>query len=249
MSGGAVHRHAVRHLVRGGVNRPAVMKAIEAGQGGPLQIAYDLGVDAGLPRDILLDRAAAVFLMFACLNLTDDLQDGDAGDYLAAPASEGPAVQLLLQCESFALLAAAGVAPSDIAAIGHDVATAAAGQLEEIEDAAWTADRYLRVGESIAGLQYAVYATIMWSGTPLAPDARAVGRALGFAAHVAEDLRSEDRRLLSVPEADLDRVLSVARADVSMLMQHSAATARRASEWLAPRLRHSKVRREITPQG
>jgi hypothetical protein len=229
MSGGAVYQRALAHLVRTHSNRPAVIRALEAGATGPRQLAYELGFDAGLDREQLLDRSAAVFLLFACLNLTDDLQDGDAGAYLDAPAREGPAVQLLLQCLAFSLMAGAGVTPGDLAAVGADLATAATGQLDEVASTAWTSARYRAVGERIAGLQYAVYATLLWSGTDLAVEARDTGLALGFAAHVAEDLRSADPRLLSMPQEDLEEVLSVARTHAERLSRHRSRAVRRAA--------------------
>jgi hypothetical protein len=67
------------------------------------------------------------------------------------------------------------------------------------------------VAEGLAGAQWALYLRVLWEGTALAERALAVGRALGVAAHVAEDLRSGDRRFHGMPEEDRGEVLKWAR--------------------------------------
>ncbi|XXF78306.1 hypothetical protein P2318_00690 [Myxococcaceae bacterium GXIMD 01537] len=60
MSGGAIYQEALRVLERQGLPAEAsrdVLAALEAGQPGPLPLLYAAGVEAGLPREVLMGRA------------------------------------------------------------------------------------------------------------------------------------------------------------------------------------------------
>ncbi|MFP2927013.1 hypothetical protein ACLESO_17790, partial [Pyxidicoccus sp. 3LG] len=51
----------------------------------------------------------------------------------------------------------------------------------------------------------------LWAGTVLEPRAPEAGRALGVAAHVVEDIRSNDVRFTSMPSEDRNAVVGWAR--------------------------------------
>jgi len=89
--------------------------------------------------------------------------------------------------------------------------TAAGLQGVEVHTPTWTAPDYQRVAEGIAGAQWALYLRVLWEGTALAERATALGRALGVAAHVAEDIRSGDPRFHGMPEEDRREVLKWAQ--------------------------------------
>jgi hypothetical protein len=77
VSGGAVFRESLRRLRRAELPEEAerdVVSALEAGRAGngPLQFVYDAGTEAGLAREEILCRGAAVFFSFCAGNLADD---------------------------------------------------------------------------------------------------------------------------------------------------------------------------------
>jgi hypothetical protein len=207
-----VVQRALRILQEGSFSVPSVTAAIRAASKGPQQLAYELAFDAGLEREQLLDRAAGVFLLFACLNLTDDLQDGDAGRYLDHPYRDGPAVALLLHCAATHALVRGGVTAASLAQMSGVIGRAAIGNLDEVATVTWTGERYLAVGERIAGDQWSAYAEAVWSATPLARDAAPLGRAIGLLGHIAEDLRSSDPRLVGLSAPELASVRDAALA-------------------------------------
>ncbi|WP_438044798.1 hypothetical protein [Sorangium sp. So ce128] len=197
MSGGAIFQQALRVVGRsalGPLEKADVIRALEAGRSGPLAFAYAAGAEAGLARDALLARGAAVFFSFCAANLADDIADGEC-TYLERPTRTGPAVQFILQNLAFATLAR-GAVPSDaVARAAADLVAAAGAQLAEMRTTVWTEAATREVAEAIAGLQYAAYLRILWVGTPLEPSAARAGRGLGIAAHVARDLATGDPRI------------------------------------------------------
>ncbi|MGK3990163.1 hypothetical protein WME99_44375 [Sorangium sp. So ce136] len=213
MSGGAIFQQALRAVggsALGPVEQGHVLRALEAGRSGPLAFSYAAGAEAGLSREILLTRGAAVFFSFCAANLADDLADGDC-TYLEAPTRTGPTVQFILQSFAFAMLARGAVPPDVIARAGADLVAAGGAQLIELRTTTWTATTAREVAEGIAGLQYAAYLRILWAGTPLEPAAPRAGRALGIAAHVAQDLTSGDPRIHSLAQGDRREVMLWAR--------------------------------------
>ena len=171
----------------------------------------EAGREAGLERELLLRRAAGLFFCACAANLTDDLADGEC-TYYAEPQRVAPGVTLVLLGLSCSALARAQV-PAPVLAEASELFAAAAGlQTLEVHTQAWTASVFQRVAEGIAGHQWALYLRVLWEGTALAERALAVGRALGVAAHVAEDIRSGDTRFHGMPEADRRTVVAWARA-------------------------------------
>lgn len=211
MSGGAVYQEALRVLRRQGLPELAerdVLVALEAGQPGPLPFLYEAGAEAGLPREVLMPRAVGLFFSFCAGNLADDVIDGDC-TYYAEPLRVAPYVQFTLQNLAWATLAR--VVPAEALARGAAALVAAAGpQALEVRTREWTAPVYREVAEGIAGQQWAAYLRLLWAGTPLEEHAVA-GRHLGVAAHVAEDVRSEDARFFGMPPAHRREVLAWAR--------------------------------------
>ncbi len=183
-----------------------VLAALEAGRPGPLTMFYVMGEDAGLAPEPLLARAAALYIGFCCGNLTDDLVDGDC-TYLASPATMGPWLQQLLHDAFFAAVAAAGIPPATIASAARDLAFAAGAHQSEVRTTAWNAQIYRQIGSGIAGRQYAGYLRILWHDSKLASLAEPLGLALGEVAHIAEDVRSGDRRFWSMVAAERSAVV------------------------------------------
>ena len=213
MSAGAVFQEALRALRSHTLPEEAerdVLVALEAGRPGPLALLYAAGTEAGLGREVLLRRAAGLFFCACAANLADDLADGEC-TYFAEPWRVGPGVQFALQSLCFATLARAEVAAPVLAEAASAMVTAAGLQGVEVHTPTWTAPDYQRVAEGIAGAQWALYLRVLWEGTALAERAAALGRALGVAAHVAEDIRSGDTRFHGMPEEDRREVLKWAQ--------------------------------------
>lgn len=216
MSGGAIYQESLRVLRRQGLPEAAerdVVAALEAAQPGPLALLYEAGVEAGLPRELLLPRAVGIFLSFAAGNLADDLSDGECG-YYVEPARVGPYVQFLLQNLAWATLAQSELPEPVLSEAARGLARAAGPQGLEVRTRQWTAPVFRTVAEGLAGQQWATYLRLLWAGTRL-EDRAGVGHRLGIAAHVAEDIRTQDPRFFSMPEPDQREVVrwAVAAAD------------------------------------
>jgi hypothetical protein len=196
-----------------------LLAILEAGRPGPLTLLYEAGYEAGLDRDRLLARTAAIYIGFCAGNLADDLADGDV-DYLAEPLRQAPGAQYLLHSLSFAELAASGLPSAAIECGARTLARSSSLQQIEVRTRVWTAARYLEVGESIAGLQWQAYLYLLWHGTPLEARAQEVGTAGGFVGFVISDLSARDPRLLSLTTDDRALVTSAMNAVMEKLRQH-----------------------------
>lgn len=213
MSGGAVYQEALRVLRRQELPEQAerdVLTALEAGHPGPLALLYEAGAEAGLPREALLLRGAGLFFSFCAGNLADDLIDGDC-TYYPEPLRVAPYVQFALQNLAWATLARAQVPTEELVGGGRALVAAAGPQALEVRTREWTAPVYRQVAEGIAGQQWAAYLRLLWAGTVLAERGAAAGRGLGVAAHVAEDIRSQDARFFSMPPEHQREVVGWAR--------------------------------------
>jgi hypothetical protein len=213
MSGGALFQEALRVLRRQGLPEQAerdVLTALEAGRPGPLALLYEAGSEAGLAREPLLLRGVGLFFSFCAGNLADDVIDGDC-TYYAEPLRVAPYVQFALQNLAWATLARAQVPAEDLADAGAALVAAAGPQALEVRTREWTAPVYQQVAEGIAGQQWAAYLRLLWADTPLSGRAAETGRSLGVAAHVAEDVRSQDMRFFGMPAEHQREVVRWAR--------------------------------------
>ncbi len=219
MSAGAIFQEALRifnrqHLPE--VSRSDLLATLEAGRPGPLAFLYDAGAEAGLLRQTLLTRAAAIYLKYCAANLADDLMDGDC-TYLSEPIRIGPCAQFILQNLFFHVLAEAEMPHTVLAAATRELVTGAGPQHLEVRTTQWTAPLYREVADGIAGRQWSAYLQILWSDTPLADRAVTVGMNLGRAVLVWEDIHSHDPRYATLPEADKREIIAWATAAVEDL--------------------------------
>lgn len=198
------------------ISQGDLLAALNAGRLGPLPFLYEAGVEAGLPRQKLLTRAAAIYIGFCAGNLADDLSDGDC-TYLAEPSRIGPCTQLNLHTLFFHALAEAGL-PNQILSVATQELVAAVGQQHiELRTKQWTAPLFRQVAEGIAGRQWSAYLQILWCDTPLADRAATIGMNAGSATHVVLDLQSQDPRYTTMPEADKREVVAWATTAVQEL--------------------------------
>ena len=201
MTGAAVFNQALREIRRLELDADAerdFVLALEAARPGPLDLFYGLAHEAGLSRDELMLRTAGLFCGFAAGNLADDLIDGDC-DYLSRPAAIGPSVQYGLQHLGYALLLRSDTDADAVAAMARHLALA--GGAEHRERGSYDAQKFIDVAEGIAGLQWQGYLPVLWAGRE-GVDSSELGRVLGLALHVAEDIRSRDERFVSMSLAD-----------------------------------------------
>ncbi len=210
MSAGVVFQEALRLLNRqqfSEVSRPDLLAVLEAALPGPLALLYDAGAEAGLPRHMLLARAAAIYLKYCTVNLCDDLSDGDC-TYLSDPARIGPCAQFLLQNLFFHLLVEMELPKPVLSTVTRDIIVGAGLQDVELRTSQWTAPLYCEVADGIAGRQWAAYLQVLWCGTPLAERAATIGMNLGRAVLGWEDIASHDPRYTTLPEADKRAVVA-----------------------------------------
>ncbi len=244
MSAGAVYRHVLSRVMRLGLGdnaRRDVTAALEAARKDSLlTLLYEAAHEAGVRDDLLLCRAGGAFCAFAAGNLADDLVDGDCS-YLDPAVRLAPTVQWLLQNLAYALLLEGGVDGEPLRRTAELMAQAAGPQQDEVRETRWTARRYVDVGEGILGRQWQAYLVALWAGTPLAGEAEAFGMALGFAGHVALDVRSRDARFSSMGPAEQERVLERARASLSVLERSERRIAALTAQGVRPALRRAAV--------
>ncbi|MCB9637302.1 MAG: hypothetical protein H6728_10810 [Myxococcales bacterium] len=179
-------------------------------KGTNVQFFWELGSDAGLKIEVLRERCLALLFLFAWSNLTDDLVDKEA-DYLLGESSEkaGPIALYVLRCLADAVALQAAEIPTEVWVQANlDLAACACVGFEEIRETPWTRERWLSVGEGIAGLQFSAYLRILWCGTPLAAWSEEVGKCLGMISHFACDRKSEDPRLRSLLEEEQREIAS-----------------------------------------
>lgn len=226
MSGGVLFQESLRALARSDIHALAqsdVLHALDAARrAGPLDLLYDCGAEARLPRETLLTRGAAIFFSFAAGNLADDLADGEC-TYLEEPSRTGPCVQFILQNLFFATASRSNVGCDVLESVSCVLARAGGPQLLEVRTRTWTAELARLVGESIAGLQYSAYLRLLWAGTALEPRAEHIGCALGVAGHVAKDLSTHDPRICSLPADDVATIVAWARRQADALRKENLA--------------------------
>ena len=174
------------------------------------------GEDAKLDFATTCERAAALALLQASINLADDLSDGDC-DYLQEPIRRAPGTQILLQSLAFLHLLEQGIGVRVLASLSGDIVSAASAQQLEVRTQSWTLDAFEYCTDGFAARPYAGYLEVIWCSTPLAGRARDIGTRAGFAAHVAGDIESRDRRYETLTPAEHASLLATTLAHLEVL--------------------------------
>ena len=205
MSGGVVYRRALGLVdelgLEGVADREALAALVAAHEPPLLQLLYEAGHEAGLEREDLLARGAGCFLSFAAGNLADDIIDGDC-DYLEDAIRFGPSTQFLLQNAAYRCWLSSSAPKEALRRAADELARAAAPNHLEVRAEGFTAALFRQVGEGIVGRQWAAYLEVLWGGTRLDDVAARVGMGIGVIAHLADDVRGEDRRWTTLPDDD-----------------------------------------------
>jgi hypothetical protein len=200
------------------ISQGDLLAALNAGRLGPLPFLYEAGVEAGLPEQKLLTRAAAAYFNFCAGNLSDDLSDSEC-TYLAEPFRLGPCTQLTLQNLFFHTLLEADLPSPTLLLVIQELITAVGPQHIELRTKQWSAPVFREVAEGIAGRQWSAYLQILWSGTTLGDRAVTIGMNAGIASHVVKDIQSQDPRYTTLPEVDKREVVNWALAAAQALRE------------------------------
>jgi hypothetical protein len=156
--------------------------------------AWLLAEALGAPADRALRAAVACEWVYAAVDVTDDVQDGEAGAYLDAPW----AIQVNT-CTHLLTLALHAVCELGDVELTREVSALlsrmACGQRIEIARQDWTIESYVRMAHLTGSCQFEIYfrACAWAAGCDLAPLA-ALARPLGLLIHIAADERSADPR-------------------------------------------------------
>jgi hypothetical protein len=223
MSAGAVFQEVLRLLNRHHlptVSQRDLLATLEASHLGTPSFLYTAGLEAGLPRQQALTRAAAIYFSLCAVSLSDDLTDGEC-TYLSDPWRTGPCTQILLQTLSFHTLMEAELPASALAAAMQDLITCGGAQHIEMSTRQWSAPVFREVAEGIAGRLWSAYLSILWCDTRLASRAATVGLNMGLPILVWDDIRSSDPRYTSLPEADKHQVVAWAVAATQALRKEN----------------------------
>ncbi len=207
MRGGVVFRKALTIMRSKNLSKESehdLITALERARV-TLPLLRAMGVDAGLSREVLLTRVAAILFNLAAANVADDLVDGDC-DYL--PHRVVPGTQYVLQVLFFETLTRSGHSMEQLTGILEELVTAAAPVAIEVRTKQWTFPVSRLVAETLTGGQYATYLRILWAGTPLDFCARQVGRDLGVVGHITLDFLSNDRRITDLSDTDRQELLA-----------------------------------------
>jgi hypothetical protein len=215
--------------------RLAIGAAVARGKRTLLDTWLDLGEEAGLGWKDRVERAAACYLYYCHINLTDDMQDGDC-DYV--PPRLAPLVLVALTNLSEWLRAKAGVSMRANEAGVRSMSRAVAAQYLECTGGIRDEASYLQVGHGIAGDQFATYFTWFLDGTRWAEDAQRYGFVLGNLAHLQIDMMTKDPRFFALPDQARDRVIGRTLKDAAELVNDDGApeALKRRLEFLLARL-------------
>src|SRR5215211_1428637 len=178
-----------------------VVRALRAAAPEARRVLVQAGLDAGLPREDTIKRAATCFFTSSAFNLSDDLSDGDC-DYL--PPAPAQAVVLILHSLFVAGLRDLHL-PAEVAQVLETISTS------------WDATRLRIVTDGIAGSQWSAYLRVMWAGTRMEQLSSNVARNFGRVALLAGDITTADPRYNTLPVADRRSVLKDALTSLHAL--------------------------------
>lgn len=206
----ATRRSLQRWRARGWLDSPSVSlveRVLDKSRPGSLSLwVHELALELGAPLEAALNHASAAELLYAAIDFTDDVEDGDAGKCLpdvSLPVSINASAHLFV-------LAWRGLSELD-AALSSEIAALVSGmfcgQRGELTREGWSIEAYERMARATGGLQIEAYARIAAHAARV--DAEALARptaALGVLIHLAADERSQDPRLFLLPEPDRERL-------------------------------------------
>lgn len=206
-----------RWLTQGSLDPESIAvleRVLEQSRSGSLSLfVYDLALDLGAGTEPALRASSAAELLFAAIDFTDDVEDGDAIRKLpgvSLPVCTNTASHLLV-------LAWRAITELD-ASLSVTVASLVSGMFSaqrlELTREGWSAAAYERVGRANGGMQLETYVRLAAYAAGV-PAERYVGPlgAIGILMQVASDERCRDNRLYSLPEAERAAMAETARRE------------------------------------
>lgn len=176
-----------------------------------LHFLFQAGIDSGQPCHTTIDRAVVACLEYLSIQLSDDLSDDDCA-HLVDARREGPLLLMLLQTAFFEAALEAELPVEPLQEAIRLLRRVGSGQYAELTMDRASIDGALHVARELNGAQHAAYLLLMWAGTRLERDAKAVGMDLGVAVHVATDMTTGDPRFWALQDADQRSLIRHARS-------------------------------------
>jgi hypothetical protein len=215
-----------------------------------LAFLYNAGTEAGLPRQTLLTRAAAIYCGFCAVNLCDDLTDNECS-YLSTPFQSGPCAQAILHHLFFTVIAEMNLPGTVLSAAARDLIRAGGAQHVEMQTRQWRAPVFREVAEGIAGRQWSAYLQILWYDTEFASRAALIGMNVGVATLVWEDICSGDPRYTTLPAADKYEIVTWATTATEALRRQNLCCLNAVVKTIDPILKqeHEKIVEALRPHN
>jgi hypothetical protein len=190
-------------------------------------LVYDVGMLLELPRELAEAIAVAADLLYCAFGMVDDIQDGDADDYLVAPWPQQLNVALPLR--ELAVLHLLDVIPAGpmqelaMRRVSTTVLEMALSQREELAAKAqgyrppWDIDAYERVARGAAGAEVALLLFLVGvavdvvgaagvRGEVMAETLHRIGYPCGVALQIHVDSASRDERVTALPGDAVDEL-------------------------------------------
>lgn len=226
-------RQDIRSLIaEGALDEPSaalVLRAAEkSAKRGPAGWLYALGQALGAPAERALQAAAVAHVIYTAFDVTDDVQDGDSGDYLA---DLSPAVQVNVAVHLWVL---GGLLTERFAARGSGLGAAAfaefsrafCGQRLDLTRTSWCTAAYESMIRGIGGAQFVVYGLLVAEAASLPLDTlRDFAVTLASLVQLESDHTSHDARITSLPTSEISALRERLRRDLRAALAAAPAAA------------------------
>lgn len=167
-----------------------------------IQLQYELALYSGLSHEQSCARALPILLQNCAIHLADDIADGDC-DYLSLPQA-ATALYTLQQLTSLSLselnLAESQVFLRLLVQVGD-------AQHQEIATERWDLQKARSAALGLNGAQFSAYFYLASAGTNHAGKLRDLGCSFGIVNHLANDMKSHDARVMTLPEEEQTKLL------------------------------------------
>lgn len=208
MSGSLVKRRAIQFIrnrcpqVEPGTQ--IVESIVETADNAVLQLVYDAAFYAVQDLELALERTIPIAYHSCLIHLADDIADGDC-DYIDNPIGQGvTAVYTLLHLFNRSL---AQCKIQDIK-IFDALIDVGLWQHQEIAIQTWDLESARKVAVGINARQFEAYFRIVSSGTQHEKELANAGYAYAIAAHLSNDINSEDNRFYDIPRQERNKLIN-----------------------------------------
>ena len=191
-----------------------------------------LAEEFGLPLLERRRRVGALCLMFATVQLADDLADGEC-DYLPEAHRRGPGTQWLLQHLSVECLLNTECTLNTVTGALRCFARMGSAQQLEVRRAQWDLDSARGAATGLNGNQFAAYFGILADGTVWAERASRIGQDFGEVLHVVGDSVSSDPRISTLTDAERLALCGWAQERLHRLLDTNLVVIQRVTDWFS----------------